>query len=291
MNTLSIIIPAYNEEESLRVFLPEVIAFCRNNGYKLIVTNDGSTDGTREILDGIEPEECITVIHHKVNRGYGGAIKSAIRAAETDYVITIDADGQHFLEDIKMLHKKLETDDADMVVGNRDANKQGLYRSMGKNLIRLFARYIMYIPIKDINSGIKIYNTALAKKYLNFCPDSMAYSDAITLVFIAHKHLVVEEPVSLRQRITGTSTITTSTAFLTVLELLNILVLFHPMRVFLPVSVFFMVFGIVWNIPIFLRGEGVSVGSMMLIVSGLLFFLLGLTTEMLANMRRDRVDT
>ncbi|OGL48779.1 MAG: hypothetical protein A2161_13305 [Candidatus Schekmanbacteria bacterium RBG_13_48_7] len=80
-------------------------------------------------------------------------------------------------------------------------------------------------------------------------------------------------------------------AFITVLELLNILVLFNPMRIFLPLAVFFIISGIVWNIPIFLRGEGVSVGSMMLIVSGLLFFLLGLTTEMLANMRRDRMDS
>ena len=57
-----------------------------------------------------------------------------------------------------------------------------------------------------------------------------------------------------------------------------------------PLAVLFGVSGVAWNVPIFLRGEGVSVGSLLLIVSGLLFFLLGLITEMLSNMRRDRID-
>jgi glycosyltransferase involved in cell wall biosynthesis len=290
MSTLSIIIPAYNEEESLKVFLPEVISFCKEKGYKLIVTNDGSGDGTRELLDSFAAEDCFTVIHHKVNRGYGGAIKSAVRAATTDCIATIDADGQHVLEDVARLHESLAARDADMIVGNRDASRQSAYRRLGKNLIRIFARLVMPLHIKDINSGMKIYNTALAKKYLRFCPDTMAYSDTMTLVFIAHKHLVAEEPITQRPRTGGTSTISSRTAFNTVMEILNILVLFHPMRVFLPLSVVFTVGGVAWNVPIFLRGEGVSVGAMLLIVSGLIFFLLGLITEMLANMRRDRVD-
>jgi glycosyltransferase involved in cell wall biosynthesis len=290
MGTLTIIIPAYNEEESLRVFLPEVVAFCRDRGYKLIVVNDASADGTRKFLDSIEPADFFTVIHHKVNRGYGGAIKSAVRAATTDTIITIDADGQHSPEDVARLHERIVAEDADMVVGNRDGNRQSAYRRAGKNLIRWIARLLLPLHIRDLNSGMKIYDTALAKKYIRFCPDSMAYSDTITLVFIAHKHLVTEERISIRPRRTGTSTITSRTALTTVMELLNIVVLFHPMRIFLPLSILFTVFGIVWNVPIFLRGEGVSVGAMLLIVSGLLFFLLGLITEMLSNMRRDRVD-
>ena len=97
MNTLSVIIPAFNEEESLRTFLPEAVAFCRQHGHHLIVVNDGSSDGTGKLLESLEPAEFVTVMNHKVNRGYGGAIKTAIRAARTDYVITVDADGQHVL--------------------------------------------------------------------------------------------------------------------------------------------------------------------------------------------------
>jgi len=291
MSTLTIIIPAYNEEESLRAFLPEVIAFCKDKGYRLIVTDDGSTDGTKQILDAVEPSEFFTVIHHKVNRGYGGAIKSAVLAATTDHVITIDADGQHVLEDVERLHRLIISQDADMVVGNRDGNKQNTYRRAGKSVIRRIARLLMDFNLTDINSGMKIYDAALAKKYIKFCPDSMAFSDTITLVFVGQKHLVTEVPISLRPRAHGISTITTRTALTSIMELLNIVVLFNPMRVFLPLAILFTVSGVAWNVPIFLRGEGVSVGAMLLIVSGLLFFLLGLITEMLSTIRRDQLDS
>ena len=283
MGSLSIIIPAYNENESLRAFLPEVIAFCKQRGYRLIVTNDGSEDGTAEFLRSLDSEEILTTVHHKVNRGYGGAIKSGVRMAETDYVITIDADGQHLLEDVERLYKLIVAQDADMIIGNRDGNKQSLYRRTGKNLIRRIARLLMPLHVTDINSGMKIYNTALAKRYSRMCPDSMAYSDTIALAFVANKHLVSEVPISLRPRISGRSTITQMTALNTVMELLNLVVLFHPMRVFLPLSIGFGGFGAVWNVPIFLRGEGVSVGAMLLMVAGLIFFLLGLINGISAD--------
>ena len=291
MSSLSIVIPAYNEEEALKDFLPEVLSFCKEHGYQLIVTNDSSTDGTRAILDAVEEPEIFTPIHHKVNRGYGGALKTGIRAATTDYVITIDADGQHVLEDVARLHRLIDESDADMIVGNRDRNPQSLYRQFGKGLIRWLAKLLMPLPVRDINSGIKICHTELSKRYLNFCPDSMAYSDTITLVFVAQRHLVLEEPVSLRPRIGGVSTITAKVALVTVLELIHIVVLLNPMRVFLPLAVFFVLFGGIWNIPIFLRGEGVSTGAMMLIVSGLIFFLLGLITALLSNIRLHQANS
>jgi len=118
----------------------------------------------------------------------------------------------------------------------------------------------------------------------------MAYSDTIALMFVGHKHLVLEEPVSLRPRIGGESSISTRTALETVIEILNIVVLFNPMRIFLPLSVLFVVAAIAWDIPIFMRGEGVSVGALLLFVAGLFFFLLGLITEVLSNIRKDQID-
>jgi glycosyltransferase involved in cell wall biosynthesis len=290
MSSLTVIVPAYNEEASLRRFLPELLEFCRSRDYRLIVVDDGSHDGTAQLLERTSGEPGITVLRHKVNRGYGAAIKTAIRVATTDCVITIDADGQHYLEDVERLHRELDARDADMIIGNRDRNRQSLYRRAGKNLIRRIARVLMPLHVRDINSGMKIYNTKLAQKYLRFCPDSMAYSDTITLLFVGNRHLVLEEPVSLRPRLEGTSSITARTAFDTVMEIVNIVVLFNPMRIFLPLAVIFVVLGILWDIPIFLRGEGVSVGALLLIVSGLLFFLLGLITEVLSSIRKDQGD-
>lgn len=286
---LSIVIPAYNEEEALRANLPEMLAFCEAKNFQLIITNDGSKDKTGEILLQHSSNPYLTVVRHKLNKGYGGAIKSGVIAAETKYVITIDADGQHYLEDVEKLFIKIKETDADMIVGGRKIHNENWYRKTGKSLIRSIAKFLMPINIHDINSGMKIYNTQLGKKYLKLCPDSMAYSDIIALVFISQRHLVLEESISIKPRTSGESTINTRTAFDTIMEILNVVILFNPMRVFLPIAIFLLTFGTVWELPFLLRGMGVSVGAMLLLVSGLLFFFLGLLAEQLSLIRKNSI--
>ncbi len=290
MSDLTIIVPAYNEEESLPAFLDEMLPYCQQNEFKLIIVDDGSSDGTRKILESAAKSDWLRVIHHKVNKGYGGAIKTAIKEVKTDYLITIDADGQHALEDVGKLFDYLKATDADMVVGRRSSHHDTKYRRLGKYLIRSIAKILMPIPITDLNSGMKVYRSDLARKYIHLCPDAMAYSDIITLVFINQKHLVLEKDILIRSRKHGTSTINTRTALDTVLEILNIVVLFNPNRVFLPLAIIFVVAGILWGLPFLIRGEGVQAGTLLLTITGLLFFLLGLIAEQLSLIRRSNVD-
>ena len=286
--SLTVVVPAYNEEAALPTFLPRLIDCCERNGWKLIVVDDGSADRTAEILGGFEQVELLRVVQHKVNRGYGGAIKSGIRAVDTAYVVTVDADGQHYVEDLESLYRELEKQDADMVVGSRKGlAASSRYRGLGKKLIRLVAHFLLELHIFDINSVMKIYDTALAQRYLNLCPDSMAFSDVITLVFVSQRHRVAERPIRIRERLAGQSTISTLTALETLMEILNIVVLFNPLRVFLPISLVSLVLGFLWGIPIVLRGNGVSVGAMLAIVTGVVFFLLGLLAEQISLIRRD----
>jgi hypothetical protein len=135
---------------------------------------------------------------------------------------------------------------------------------------------------------MKIYRTKLAQKYIQLCPDTMAFSDIITLVFINQRHLVVEQPITVTPRIAGQSTISTKTAFETVMEIFHIVTLFNPMRVFLPPAIFFLIFSGVWGLPILFRGEGISVGTLFLFVTGLIFFFLGLIAEQLALIRKNQ---
>jgi glycosyltransferase involved in cell wall biosynthesis len=291
MKGLTVIMPAYNEQASLPAFLPEVLACCREKRWKLIIVNDGSSDATRAILEAHGDDEVLTVLHHKVNRGYGGAIKTGIRAAQSEYVITIDADGQHALEDVQRLYDEIVERDADMVVGSRKGPGAGWYRELGKSLIRFVARRLMPLPIHDINSGMKIYDAALAKRYIALCPDKMAFSDIIGLVFVSQQHLVLECPVRIRERLAGESTISTMTAYETVKEILNMVVLFNPTRVFWPIALVCALAGVVWGVPIILRGRGVSVGAMLSLVTGLIFFFLGLVAEQVSLIRRASVST
>jgi glycosyltransferase involved in cell wall biosynthesis len=289
--TLTLVIPAYNEEASLKENLAALISFCETHSFRLIVVNDGSKDGTGAVLSQYASHACMNAIHHKVNRGYGGAIKSGVAAAETDYVITIDADGQHDLEDVIRLFNFLKEKDADMVIGSRKGQKSAsAYRSLGKWLIRSLAKILMPIDIYDINSGIKIYDTKLAQKYLHLCPDAMAYSDIIALVFISQRHRVLELPVKIHPRISGKSTISTATAIDTVREILNIVVLFNPMRIFFPLAMLFFLGALSWGLPFILEDRGVSTGAMLGMVTGFIFFLLGLIAEQLSLIRKRNIS-
>ena len=292
---LTVIIPAYNEAENLGTILPPLIALCKLHNWKIIIVNDGSNDNTREILNALlHPSPTgegpgVRLIHHKLNKGYGAAIKSGISACDTEYCITIDADGQHRIEDIERLFDCLRSKDADMIVGSRKGGRSASYsKGIGKIIIRLIAKILMHVPIQDLNSGMKVYRTELAKKYLHLVPDTMSYSDIITLIFINNRHLVLEEPITITPRLKGKSTIGVETAFQTVMEIINIVILFNPAKIFLPLSAIFIIAGIVVGLPILLAGHGVSTGSLLGISAGIFFFLLGLIAEQLSALRKNR---
>ena len=258
---LTIVMPAYNEAENLVAILPPLLTFCRQRNWKIILVNDGSLDKTKEIVLPFEGTDYFIALHHKLNKGYGAAIKTGIQACDTTYVITIDADGQHTITDIEKLFTCLQRNDADMVVGSRKGTKsETVSRGIGKSIIRTLAQMLMQVPIYDINSGMKIYQTALARKYLHLAPDTMAFSDIITLVFINNRHLVLEEPITISSRLKGKSTIGMQTAFQTVMEIVNVLMLFNPMKIFLPMG----------------------------IIASMIFFFLGLITDQLSQIRRHQ---
>ena len=289
---LTIIIPAYNEAASLPQLIHELLPFAQLKNFKVIIVNDGSKDDTRAVLErSTTLSENISIINHKVNRGYGGALKSGINKARTQYCITIDADGQHSLSDIDRLLNTITETNADLVIGSRKGNSEsGYYREFGKTILRWVAKLLMPLKIYDINSGIKIYNTKLAQRYIQICPDSMAFSDVIALTFVYQRNLVLEIPVKINQRKAGKSTIGMRTAFETLIEIINIVVLFNPMRIFLPLSFIFILASIIWEIPIFLSGQGVSIGALLGFMTGIIFFLLGLIAEQLGNIRRLSIN-
>jgi hypothetical protein len=110
------------------------------------------------------------------------------------------------------------------------------------------------------------------------------------MVFISKRHLVLEEPINIKPRTAGESTISTLTAVETVKEILNIVILFNPMRVFFPIAMLSIIAALAWGIPIALRGRGVSTGAMLGFTTGLLFFFLGLIAEQLSQIRKASVD-
>ena len=290
---LTVIMPCYNEAGSLRSFLPEVLNLAGPQGWRMIAVDDGSTDESAVILEAMSahyPE--LRVIRHNTNKGYGAALKTGIKNTVTEFAVTIDADGQHFPDDIPRLIQKQKETDADLVVGSRtDHSAGGRYRSAGKWAIRKVAHILTETQVSDLNSGMKLFRTGKAKELIRLCPDSMAFSDVLTLSFTAERNLVVEEPIRIRPRTSGASTIGITTAFDTLHEILNIVMLFNPIRIFLPIAMLMFMLGLLWGIPIMIAGRGVSVGAALLMLTGVMVFLLGLIAEQLSKLRKGDANS
>ncbi|MEN6445904.1 MAG: glycosyltransferase family 2 protein [Candidatus Cloacimonas sp.] len=288
--SVTVIVPTYNEEGSIPLFFPKLADFCQKRSWKLIIVNDCSTDFTAKLLEDYSERENIQIIRHKVNKGYGAAIKTGIKEAKTDLCLTIDADGQHTLEDMDKLYRRIILEDADMVMGSRKGQKSvTAFKGFGKWIIRTFAKLMMPVKIYDLNTGMRIFQTELAQQVIHQCPDGMSFSDTFTLIFINYKHFVLEEPITILPRTTGKSKTHLKTAFETLMEIINIIVMFSPLRIFLPLAALFFVAGFLWGIRMILLDKGITSGSAFMMLMGVLLFLLGLITEQISLIRKNKL--
>lgn len=291
MDELTIVIPAYNERVSLEANLPGWLQACDDHSWRLIIVDDGSDDGTLLLLQARSGYPRLLALRHRTNRGYGNALKSGLAHVETPYSVTMDADGQHRMEDVLRLQEASQSQDADMVIGARVVNDtSGAYRRAGKGLIRWIARLLFRVRIHDMNSGFKLYRTPVVQRLLPWCPGSMAFSDVMTLMHLNLDLHVVEIPVETLHRQGGRSTVSTMTAVETVLEIVNLLMWFKPLRVFLPGAALLVLVGFGWGLPFLIAERGLSVFALLLVLSGLLTGMVGLLAEQLATLRRIDVS-
>ena len=285
---LTIVVPAYNERTSLEANLPVWLRALR--GPRLAADRRGRR------LEPTARSRCCAAWPRipgcrLTDTGRTAATetrsKTGLFRTETPYAVTMDADGQHQLEDVGRLLEAMQTQDADLVIGARVVNDtSGAYRRLGKGLIRLLARMLFPVRIRDLNSGFKLYRTEIVQRLLPLCPGSMAFSDVVTLLHLNLDLHVVEVPVETRPRQGGRSTINTMTAVDTLLEIVNVLMWFKPLKIFLPLAFLLVLAGVAWAVPFLLAGTGMSAASLLAILSGMIVGMLGFLAEQLAYLRR-----
>lgn len=284
---LTIVVPAFNERAALERLLPGWLDWCEASSTNLIIVDDGSSDQTAVLLESYVGHPRLRALRHRKNRGYGNAIKTGIYQAGTPYVSTMDADGQHAIEDTRLLLTQLIEHDVDLVVGSRTSGMAGgIYRGMGKAIIRYLARVLFSETVRDLNSGMKVFRTELVKRILPMCPGTMAFSDVVTLTHLNLDCTILEVPIGTLQREEGTSTINTMTAVDTIIEIINVVMWFRPLRIFLPLSTLLVFAGAVWATPFLLMGRGLSSSALLLVMTGLMSAMLGLIAEQQASTRR-----
>lgn len=158
---VSIIIPAYNESETISEVLTKLKPFLdQNKNWDVIVVDDGSVDGTSKLV----PSYC-HLIRHDVNKGHGAALKTGLQASKGETIVIFDADGQHDPQDIDRLLSIYLTG-IDLVVGSR----RSLWKQIngrGNTLVSLLASVLSGIHVEDLTSGLRVLSR---ERRWNLCP-------------------------------------------------------------------------------------------------------------------------
>lgn len=287
---LSVVIPAYNEGPAIGPVLDALVEIARVHRWQVIVVNDGSADDTADQVEQRADGNYLKLVSHPYNRGYGAALKTGIRAAAAPLVATMDSDGQHDPNDLLNLLSLAA--EYDLIVGQRPGLIHSqLWRMPGKWVLTWLANYIARRRIPDLNSGMRIFRTATIKKYLHLCPDGFSFSTTSTLAFFNRGYAVAYAPITIQKRHQEVkSTVKLSTGFNTLILILRLAALFQPLRVFIPASLLFVTLGILWGLPYILLSRGVSVGALLLIMTGLLLFFFGLLTDQVAQLRLEKYE-
>ncbi|MFX0052811.1 MAG: glycosyltransferase family 2 protein [Candidatus Hermodarchaeota archaeon] len=163
---LSVVAPAYNEEENIRNVIGEWQAVLSKANYnsEIVIANDGSTDKTREILETLTFEyPNLSVVHSEKNMGYGDALFKAIYASKGEYVVTIDSDGQFELSDYSRLLDECIKKKYDVVTGYRTGKKDTFMRVLADRALNSIVRVLFGLKFKDTNCALKVYQGELIR--------------------------------------------------------------------------------------------------------------------------------
>jgi glycosyltransferase involved in cell wall biosynthesis len=226
---------------------------------------------------------------HPYNIGNGAAIKTGLRYASREWVLMMDADGQHKPEDIaKLLAYK---DDYDMVVGARTkASETSWYRDLANFLYNWLASYVTKYKIEDLTSGFRLVKNERIRKYIYLLPNTFSYPSTITLAYLRSGLTIKYVPIQSLAR-KGKSKIKLfrdGVRFFLIIT--KIATLFSPFRIFLPVSILFFLTGLGYYLYTYITMHRFTNMSMLLLSSSVIIFMMGLVSEQISQMRYDRVE-
>jgi glycosyltransferase involved in cell wall biosynthesis len=193
---LSVLIPAYNEAPTVESLIRRVAAVDVDK--EIIVVNDGSSDETGEILDGLDIPG-LRVIHHHVNQGKGAAIRTAIAAAQGDAIIIQDADLEYDPEDYHKLVKKMVQENARVVYGVRSLEGQKALMRWGNRFLTLLTNIIYGSRLHDMETCYKLVDRELIQSFPITC-DRFDLEVEVTAKILKSGHKIHEVPISYTPR-------------------------------------------------------------------------------------------
>ena len=205
---LSIIIPCYNEKNTIKTIIQKVINSLKYYDYKsyeIIVVDDCSIDGTKEILKKLENTENLKLVFNEKNSGKGFAIKTALEFIEGDIVLIQDADLEYDPFDYNKLLLPFFETNADVVYGSRFLGGGKYVRIhffwhyVANKILTLICNLFTNLNLTDMETGYKVFKTKNIKK-IKIEENTFSFEPEITIKFAKNKSKFFEVPISYNGR-------------------------------------------------------------------------------------------
>lgn len=278
---ISIVVPVFNEEESIGKVICDLKASMADSGhkYEIIVVDDGSTDKTSELVEGKD----INVLHGIRNKGYGAALKKGITYSSGDFVAIIDGDGTYSVKELSVIINLALKKGYDMVVGSRAASKLviPIMRKFAKWFITRLACYLSNYDIPDINSGMRVMRKDVLKKFMPILPDGFSFTTTITLAMLTNGYSVKYLPVDYYKRSGSSKIIPIKDTINFMILIIRTIMYFNPLKVFLPFSLFLFLGAFVLMAFRIFAGRGFMVTSVVLFGAAFQIFAIGMLADLI----------
>jgi len=300
-SSLTLLIPVYNEIESLPTLINEIyLVLKKYNNYSILFVDDGSNDGSFEYLnDRLQKDGKIELIQFITNQGKSAALSEGFKKANSDYIITMDADLQDDPNEIPSLIAKLN-EDFDLVSGWKKKRKDPLTKKIPSKIFNLTTRLLTGINIHDFNCGLKGYKKNVIKS-IKVYGGMHRY---IPVIASKKGFKVTELVVNHRSRKYGNSKYGNERYFKGLFDLITVLFLTkylkRPLHLFGLFGFLFSTVGILINIWVlylryfigdpFSKHFAILVLGVMLIIIGVQFFSIGLIGEMIVQSNHKSID-
>lgn len=194
MKDVTVVIPVYKEDPAI---VNKTYSDLVSMGANVIVVDDGAT---------MELGATVNSIYYTPNMGYGYALKRGIEAADTAFIITMDGDGQHTVDDVRKIYTvfKLITN-CDMLVGCRWNLAEKSHRWMGRKFLNFLASMLAGHYLIDLNSGMRMFRRDLAMGYSPILCDTFSFTTSLTMSMVTDGHKIAWLPIDVAPRAHGKS--------------------------------------------------------------------------------------
>lgn len=275
---LSIILPSKNERDSVGL----VVLAIKNShpNAEIIVVDDGSADSSADEAKAAGAK----VVRHPYTMGNGAAVKSGARVAKGEILVFMDADGQHDPNDISRLVAHLN-DGYDMAVGARQAGSQASFgRGMANGFYNRFASLIVGQRIEDLTSGFRAVRADKFREFLYLFPNGFSYPTTVTMAFFRAGYAVRYVPIQAGRRHGKSHIRPLRDGIRFLLIIFKIGTLYSPLKIFLPIGAAHIAIGLGHYVNVYLATGRLTLGSIFMISTGLMIFLIGLVSEQITQL-------